>query len=392
MPRAPTPRARVTLWNDERVRAIFFQLVVVALVVAIGAYLAGNVIDNLRRQGIATGFGFLDREASFEIGTSLIPYSAADTYGRAFLVGLLNTLLVAALGIVFATILGFVIGVARLSSNWLVNRIALIYVEIMRNTPLLLQLFVWWDLLRVSAPGPRESWQPLPDVFISNRGLVFPIPEYQPIFLWMAVAAIAGITAAWLLARWARNRQLGSGRPMPTRWLMFGLVILSPAIVFIFGGAPLAIDVPRLAGFNFRGGQSVTPEFAALVFGLVVYTAAFIGEIVRGGILAVNRGQSEAAVALGLTGPQVLRLVVLPQAIRVIVPPLTSEYLNLTKNSSLAVLIGFPDFVAIGNTTINQTGQVIEAFLLTAAAYEVINLGTSLLMNLYNRRMALVER
>src|SRR5579883_639283 len=386
------PTSRGAWWNDERKRAILFQLAVAALVLALAAYLAHNAIDNLHRQGIATGFGFLDREASFEIGVSLIPYSPADTYGRAFLVGLLNTLLVAGLGIFFATLLGFVVGVARLSSNWLLGRIALAYVELMRNTPLLLQLFVWWDLLRVSAPGPRQAWQPLPGTFISNRGLTFPVPLWHPAYRWVALALLLGIAAAWLCARWARHRRAATGDAPPLGWAMIALVVLPPALAFLVSGATVTIDMPHLAGFNFRGGESVTPEFAALLFGLVAYTAAFIGEIVRGGIQAVSGGQKEAALALGLRRGQVLRLVILPQAIRIIIPPLTSEYLNLTKNSSLAVLIGFPDFVAIGNTVINQTGQAIEAFVLTIAFYEAVNLGTSFLMNLYGRRVALVER
>jgi general L-amino acid transport system permease protein len=383
---------RVSPWNDVRVRSAAFQLAVIALVIALLAYLASNAVDNLRRHDIATGFGFLGREASFAIGTTLIPYSPADTYARALLVGLLNTLLVAGLGIVLATLLGLVIGLARLSGNWLIGRLALGYVELMRNTPLLLQLFVWWDILRISAPSPRQAWQPLPDVFISNRGLVLPVPTYQPLYPWLLLAGAGGLSAAWLFARWARARQARTGRPLPAGWIGAALVLAPPLVLFLAGGAPFALDAPHLAGFNFQGGQSVTPEFAALLFGLVAYTAAFIAEIVRSGILAVSRGQTEAALALGLTRGQVMRLVVLPQAVRVIVPPLTSEYLNLIKNSSLAVAIGFPDFVSIGNTTINQTGQAIEGFILIAAVYELINLLTALAMNLYNRRVALVER
>ena len=389
--RSATARARVAPWNDERVRGIAFQVITLALVAALIAYLAGNAVDNLRRQGIATGFGFLDREASFAIGTSLIPYSPSDTYARALLVGLLNTLLAASLGIVLATLFGFVIGIARLSGNWLINRLALGYVEIMRNTPLILQIFVWWNLLR-SAPPPRQAWKPLPDVYISLRGVFFPVPAWHPLYLWMGVALGVGVVAAALLRRWARRRQELTGRTLPAGWLGVGLILLAPATVFFAGGAPYLIDAPRVTRFDFTGGQSITPEFAALLFALVAYTAAFIGEIVRGGIQSVSRGQSEAASALGLSRGKTLRLVILPQAIRVIIPPMTSEYLNLAKNSSLAVAIGFPELFSVGNTTANQTGQAIEVMVIMVGIYLSLSLLTSLAMNIYNRWMALVER
>lgn len=379
-------------WHDARVRSILFQIAAIAAVLTVLLYLAGNAVDNLRRQGIATGFGFLAREASFAISPTLIPYSPADSYARALLVGLLNTLLVSALGIVLATLLGFVVGIARLSGNWLVNRAALLYVEILRNTPLLLQIFVWWDVLRLSTPTAREAWQPLPGVFVSIRGVFFPVPVYHPLYRWMAVALLGGIVLAALMRRWSRARQALSGRALPTGWLGLLLVLAPPAAVFVAGGAPYIIDAPRVTRFDFTGGQSITPEFAALLFALVAYTAAFIGEIVRSGIQAVSRGQMEAALALGLARRQVLRLVILPQAIRVIVPPMTSEYLNLTKNSSLAVAIGFYDLVAVGDTTLNQTGQAVEVMAIVAGTYLALSLAISLAMNAYNRHMALVER
>jgi general L-amino acid transport system permease protein len=374
------------------VRSILFQIAAIAAVLTVLLYLAGNAVDNLRRQGIATGFGFLAREASFAISPTLIPYSPADSYARALLVGLLNTLLVSALGIVLATLLGFVVGIARLSGNWLVNRAALLYVEILRNTPLLLQIFVWWYVLRLSTPTAREAWQPLPGVFVSIRGVFFPVPVYHPLYRWMAVALLGGIVLAALMRRWSRARQALSGRALPTGWLGLLLVLAPPAAVFVAGGAPYIIDAPRVTRFDFTGGQSITPEFAALLFALVAYTAAFIGEIVRSGIQAVSRGQMEAALALGLARRQVLRLVILPQAIRVIVPPMTSEYLNLTKNSSLAVAIGFYDLVAVGYTTLNQTGQAVEVMAIVAGTYLALSLAISLAMNAYNRHMALVER
>ena len=388
---APAGR-RVAPWNDERLRAIGLQAITLVLVLALLAYLAVNAVDNLHRQGIATGFDFLGREASFAITTALIPYSPADTYARALLVGLLNTLLVAALGILFATLLGVALGLARLSTNWLLNRLALVYVEIMRNTPLILQLFLWWDLLRLSTPPPHQAWEPLPGLYISLRGVFFPVPVYDPLYAWMAVALVLGIAAAVWLRSWARRRQARTGYPVPAGWLGLALLLLLPAIVFLAGGAPHLLDIPHPTRFDFSGGRSITPEFAALLVALVAYTAAFIGEIVRGGVLAVKSGQSEAAAALGLTRGQALRLVVLPQAVRVIIPPLTSEYLNLAKNSSLAVAIGFPELFSVTNTIANQTGQAIETMAIVSATYLAISLSISLLMNLYNRSMALVER
>src|SRR6185312_13622447 len=387
----PAPR-RARLWHDERARGVILQLAVVALVVGLLAWFAANAVENLRREGIATGYGFLGREASFAIGVALIPFSPANSYAHALLVGFLNTLLVAALGIVLATVLGFIVGIARLSSNWLVSRLALVYVEAMRNTPLLLQIFLWWDVLRLSAPQPRAAWQPLPHVFISNRGVYFPVPFYGPLDLWILLAAALGLAAAVLLRHRAQRRQELTGKRLPALWLAPALVLLPPIAVFLAGGAPHLLDLPRMTRFDFAGGESVTFEFTALLLALGVYTAAFVGEIVRAGILAVSRGQSEAAEALGLRRGQVLRLVVLPQAIRVIVPPLTSEYLNLTKNSSLAVAIGFPDLFSVGSTIANQTGQVVEVMSILVAVYLSLSLATSLAMNLYNRRTALVER
>lgn len=382
---------RVALWNDERVRAVFFQLVALAVILALIAYLAGNAAENLRRQGIVTGFGFLRGEASFAITTTLVPYSPASSYARALLVGVLNTLLVSALGIVFATLLGFVVGVARLSRNWILSRLALAYAELLRNTPLILQLFVWWELLR-SAPPPRQAWQPLPHLYVSLRGVFFPMPIENPVYPWMGVALLAGILAAALYRRRARRRQERTGRALPRAWPSVGLILLPPLLLFFAAGAPLALDLPRRTRFDFTGGQSITPEFAALAVALSVYTAAFIGEIVRGGIQAVRRGQSEAALALGLTRRQALRLVILPQAIRIIIPPVTNEYINLAKNSSLAVAIGFFDFMSVSNTVLNQTGQSVSVYAIVIAVYLAISLALSAAMNLYNRRTALVER
>ena len=388
---APRP-SRPVPWRDPRVRGIVLQVLFVALIVAIIAFLVHNTVVNLRRQSIASGFGFMEREAAFGIGESLIAYSPADTYARAFLVGLTNTLYVSALGIVLATILGTVMGLARLSGNWLVSKLAQIYVEMFRNIPLALQLLFWWGLLRQAAPGPRQAWQVLPDVFVSNRGVAFPVPREDPAFAWMLLALLVGVAGTWLVFRWARARQARTGQPFPTGWVGLATIVGLPLAVFVASGAPLALDVPALKGFNFSGGAAVSPEFAALLIGLVIYTGSFITEIVRAGILAVSWGQSEAAMALGLKSGQRMRLVVLPQALRVIVPPMTSEYLSLTKNSSLAVIIGFPDLVSVANTAMNQTGQAVEGIALIMAVYLAISLIISLLMNLYNRAVALVER
>ena len=389
---AHVPSRRPPPWRNPRVRGIVLQVLFVAVIAAFFAFLAQNTIVNLRRQNIASGFGFLDREAAFGIGESLIAYTPADTYGRAFVVGLTNTLYVAALGIVLATIVGTLMGLARLSGNWLVARLAQIYVEAFRNIPLPLQLLFWWALLRGVAPGPREAWQVLPDVFVSNRGIVFPVPRGHPAFQWMGLAFVVGAVAAYFVHRWARARQAQTGRQFPAGWVGLGLILGLPLLVFLGFGAPLTLDVPALKGFNFSGGASLSPEFGALLLGLVIYSGSFIAEIVRAGILAVSWGQSEAAMALGLKPGHRMRLVVLPQALRVIIPPMTSEYLSITKNSSLAVIIGYPDLVSIANTTINQTGQAVEGIAMIMAVYLAISLSISLLMNLYNRAVALVER
>jgi general L-amino acid transport system permease protein len=384
--------ARPSPWRDPAIRGIVFQVLFVAAVVALGGFLVHNTVVNLRRQNIAGGFGFLDREAAFGIGESLISYSPADTYGRAFLVGLLNTLYVAGLGIVLATILGTVMGIARLSGNWLIRKLAQIYVETFRNIPLLLQLFFWWGLLRETAPAPRQAWQPLPDVFVSNRGIAFPVPSPDPAYGWMALAFLIGVVATIGIFRWAKQRQARTGEQFPTGWVGLGLVVGLPLAVFLLSGAPVTLDRPEMKGFNFAGGHAVSPEFAALLLGLVIYSGTFIAEIVRAGILAVSWGQTEAALALGLHPVQRMRLIVLPQALRVIIPPMTSQYLSLTKNSSLAVAIGYPDLVSVTNTMINQTGQAVEGIAMIMAVYLTISLIISAFMNIYNRAVALVER
>lgn len=390
--RGTSVSTKTPFWYDPRFRAVFFQILTVVLVVAGLLYLYSNITTNLSRQNIASGFGFLQREAGFAIGESMISFTAADTYGRAFIVGILNTFRVAALGIVLATIIGVIVGIARLSSNWLIAKLASVYIEVMRNLPLLLQLFIWYGVITVSLPGPRDAVSPVEGIYLSNRGFMVPAPVQDPIHAYMGIAALLALAASVFVYRWAKRRQAATGKQFPVYRTALGLLIGFPMIAWLIGGAPAVLEVPELRGFNFRGGTSLSPEFAALLFGLTFYTAAFIAEIVRGGILAVSYGQSEAAFALGLRKGMVLRFVVLPQALRIIIPPTTSQYLNLTKNSSLAVAIGYPDLVSVGNTTLNQTGQAIEAISIFMAVYLTLSLSISLFMNWYNRAIALVER
>ncbi len=387
-----SPSGKVAFWYDPRMRSILYQIGVLAAVGLLGYYLVSNTIANLERQSIATGFGFLQKEASFEIGESLIPYSAADKYARALLVGVLNTLLVSFIGIILTVILGTFIGIARLSANWLVSRLSAVYIEVFQDIPVLLQLFFWYAFFYEILPGPREALSPITGVFLSNRGLVFSIPEFHPAHTYMAVAFVAGCLSVYFLRRWARRRQAKTGMPFPVFRVSLGILVLVPLLAWLAGGAPTAMNVPELKGFNFQGGLNVSPEFTALLLGLVLYTAAFVAEAVRAGIQAVGKGQREAALSIGLKPNQVLNLVILPQALRVIIPPLTSQMLNLTKNSSLAVAIGFPDFVSVAGTAINQTGQAIEGVAMIMLVYLFFSLSTSAFMNWYNKKMALVER
>ena len=388
-----TQRTKVAPWNDPVIRGWVFQIVVVGLVGLLAWYLVTNTMENLQRQKIASGFHFLGREAGFEIGDTMIAYSPASTYARAILVGLLNTLKVSVLGIILATILGTLIGIGRLSNNWLLAKICEWYVEGFRNVPLLLWLFLFYKLISEAFPGPRQAiglfWN---SVFLSNRGVYFPVPMDDPIYPWMGLALLIGIAGAWVLHRWAKKRQEATGQPFPSVLAGFGVALGLPILVWLLGGAPHHMSWPELKGFNFDGGSVIQPEFTALLAGLVLYTSAFVAEIVRSGILALHKGQSEAAAAIGLTRGQAMRLVLLPQALRVIVPPMTSQYLNITKNSSLAIAIGYPDLVASVNVTINQTGQAIENILIIMAAYLSVSLSISAFMNWYNKRIALRER
>ncbi|MEN8220700.1 MAG: amino acid ABC transporter permease [Pseudomonadota bacterium] len=351
-------------WHDPRIRALIFQVIVLVAVFAFFSYILGNVLHNLEKRGISTGFDFLSTEAGFGIIQTLIDYNESSTYGHTFVVGLLNTILVSALGIVFATILGFVIGIARLSHNWLVAKLAAAYIEIFRNIPLLLQIFFWYFAVLRALPSPRQSWAFGELAFLNIRGLYLPEPEFS--FVWVAF-----FVAIVLVFVWAKR----TGKPV----FYFALLLALPLLWV----APW--EVPQLKGFNFQGGITVIPELMALLIALSIYTAAFIAEIVRSGIQGINYGQTEAAQALGLRQSHILRLVIIPQAMRIIIPPLTSQYLNLTKNSSLATAIGYPDLVAVfAGTTLNQTGQAVEVIAMTMAVYLTLSLSISLLMNWYN--------
>lgn len=385
--------SKVPLWRLPAFRAIVFQVLLVLGILAFGYYLLSNTLQNMEQRGITTGFGFLSNEAGFGILQSLIPYDETYSYGRTFLVGLLNTLLVAVLGIFFATMLGFFIGIARLSPNWLVARLATAYIEIFRNIPLLLQIMFWYFAVLRPLPLPRQSLNVGDAVFLNNRGLFIPKPVAEDGFWLVGLAFVVAVLAVIGIARWARRRQNATGAQFPTASAGLALLVGLPLLVYWLSGSPLHWDYPVLGGFNFSGGLEVIPELAALTLALSIYTAAFIAEAVRSGIMAVSHGQTEAAYALGLRPRVTLKLIVIPQAMRVIIPQLTSQYLNLTKNSSLATAIGYPDLVNVfAGTTLNQTGQAVEVIAMTMAVYLSISLAISMFMNWYNKRNQLIER
>ncbi|MDP2411784.1 MAG: amino acid ABC transporter permease [Pseudolabrys sp.] len=390
----PSGPARVAFYNDPKIRSIFYQLALLAAIAFLVYGAVSNAIENLARANIASGFGFWNNTAGFDISQTLISYSSqASTYGRAFWVGLLNTLLVAGLGIVFATILGFIVGLSRLSKNWLLSKVAGGFVETIRNLPLLLQLLFWYNAVLKALPDIRDSIVIPGGGMINNRGLFLPRPEFLYGFEMVLVALAVGVAGSIGFYIWARKRQERTGQQAPVAAVVLALVIGLPLAVLALKGFPLSFSYPQAGRFNIAGGVEILPEFAALLFGLSIYTAAFIAEVVRAGVLAVSHGQVEAAYSLGLQPRPTLRLIVVPQAMRVIIPPLTSQYLNLTKNSSLAVAIGYPDLVQVfTGTVLNQTGQAVEVVAITMLVYLVISLSTSLLMNIYNRRVALVER
>jgi general L-amino acid transport system permease protein len=389
--RKAPPRPIRLSWADERFRNIIYQVLVVGAVVGVIYWLWSNTVYNLEVRRIATGWDFLWREAGLPIGESLIEYDPSMSYFRALQVGVLNTLKVAIIGIVLATILGTLLGIARLSKNWMLNKFAAAYVELVRDLPLLLQLLFWYALLQ-GLPGPRQAFNPIEGVFLSNRGLKVPFFIWESAHSWALLTFVAGIVATIFYRRWARAKQYQDGQIRAIWPAGVAFILGAPLAVWAAMGAPFTPDVPALRGFNFRGGIDVSPEFFALLLGLTLYTAGFIAEIVRAGIQAVSQGQWEAAEALGLPRGRVMNLIVLPQAMRVIIPPMTSQFLNITKNSSLAVAIGYQDIVSIANTTLNQTGQAIEGIAIIMLVYLTISLSISLFMNWYNKRIALVER
>jgi general L-amino acid transport system permease protein len=389
-PESP-PRKRRTTWNRQRLNGLLWQIVVVGIAVAIVAWLWSNALHNLSVRRISTGFAFLGREAGMPIADSWIAYSPKDPYIRAFLVGIVNTLRVAVIGIVLATVVGTLVGIARLSSNWLLSRLAAVYVEVLRDIPLLLQLLFWYVLMQ-GLPAARTAWKPIEGVYLSNRGLILPSIPIAEANLWVIGAFVLGLIATYLLRRRLIAQQMADGRTRHVWPYALVLLVVLPALLSWILGASWTIMLPELRGFNFIGGLTLAPEYFALLIALVTYTSAFIAEIVRSGIQAVDKGQWDAAKALGLRRSFLLRQIVLPQALRVIIPPMTSQYLNLTKNSSLAVAVGYQDIVSIANTTLNQTGQAIEAIALIMLVFLTISLGISLFMNWYNARIALVER
>lgn len=390
---AARPESKRNIIYNPTFRSVIFQTIAIIALVFFVYTIVDNALTNLESRGIATGFGFLTQEAGFGIGLTLIEYDETYSYGRTFFVGLLNTALVSVLGIIFATIIGFLMGIARLSSNWLVSRFAAVYIETFRNIPLLLQIFFWYFAVLQALPSPRESISVGDSLFINVRGLYMTRPVFEEGSNLIFIAFAVSLVFSFVFSRWAKRKQEATGEQTPVFIVSLAAIIGLPLIAFFVAGMPVSLEYPELKGFNFRGGISIIPELAALVLALSIYTASFIAEIVRSGINAVSHGQTEAAMALGLSRSKTLRLVVIPQAMRIIIPPLTSQYLNLTKNSSLAMAIGYPDLVSVfAGTTLNQTGQAIEIIAMTMGVYLALSLFTSLLMNIYNAKMALVER
>jgi general L-amino acid transport system permease protein len=378
--------------NNPAVRGFVVQVVLVVGLLAFAWWIITNTAANLQRANIASGYGFLEERAGFEIGQSPISYSPDRSYAYALYVGFLNTLMIAGFGIIAATIVGFLVGIGRLSSNWLIRKLSTVYVETFRNIPPLLVIFFWYFGVIAVLPAPRDAIDTGFGVSLSNRGAYMPRFLFEPGAGRIGIAMVIALVVAVALLLWARRRQMQTGQHFPAVWAGLAILIGLPLLTFIASGAPISLEFPEETRFGLKGGSQVQPEFLALLLALSIYTAAFIAEIVRAGILAVSHGQTEAAYSLGLTRRPTLRLVVIPQALRVIIPPLTSQYLNLTKNSSLAVAVGYADLVAVGGTILNQTGQAVEIVSIWMIVYLTISLVTSLFMNWFNSHVALVER
>ncbi len=385
------PKKNNWSWRSQAFRGLIYQVIAIAAIAGVVWFLAHNTLINMRVRGIQSGFDFLNQAAGFDIGESLYPFDSGESYWRAFLVGITNTLRVAVLGIILATVLGTLLGVGRFSRNALVRGICLSYVEFFRNIPVLLQLLMWYVILTEVLPTSADAWTVGP-LFLSKGGLNYPIPVWGTGQLWAAYGLLPGLLLGWAYRRWAVKQFEATGKPRSMVLLPALIVLLASIAGWALGGAPTEFNRPVEGEFSIENGGALTPEFLAVLMGLTLYTAAFIAEVVRGGIASVARGQGEAASALGLSQNQEMRLVMLPQALRVIIPPLTNQYLNLTKNSSLAVAIGYPDVVSIANTALNQTGRAVECISLVMLVYLTTSLGTSLLMNWYNSRAAIKER
>ena len=379
-------------WNNPNIRAVTYQAILVIVVFLLAGYFFQNTQHKLKEQNISTGFSFLEEQASFDVSESVIQYSPENSYGKVLMVGVLNTLKMAIIGNILAVILGIFIGLARGSKNFLISRISGTYIELFRNIPLLLQILFWYSVFAEIFPSIREAWNPLPGVFISNRGFNLASPIYDASYNYALIAFVACLGfLCWFMQKNKQHKEkTGKERPLLLKGTL--LVLGLPLLTWYFSASPLQWDVPRIEGFNFEGGYLITPEFSALLVSLVIYTAAFIGEVVRAGVESVHKGQWEAAESLGLSTGKTLQFVVIPQALRVIIPPVTSLLLNLTKNSSLAVAIAYPDFVSIANTIMNQTGQAIELVLLIMLMYLFFSLSTSIFMNWYNKKIALMEK
>ena len=387
-----TTSSNKSILHDAGTRALIFQIVLLAVVVFVGYYLFSNLQANRADQGISTGFSFLNQPAGFPVLIHLIEYTEADTYGRAFFVALINTVVISLMGIVLATIIGVVMGLARLSNNWLVARLATVYVETLRNIPLLLQMFFWYFAVLAALPTPKNSIV-FADFFLNKRGIYSPNPIAQDGFGFVVAGFVLSIIASIALVVWAKKRQTKTGLWFPAYWASLGTIVVITFLALAASGFPIEFDLPQKSRFNVTGGMVLPPEFVAVLVALSTYTGAFIAEIVRAGILSVNWGQTEAARSLGLRDSLTQRLIVLPQALRVIIPPLTSQFLNLAKNSSLGAAIAYPELVAVVmGTTLNQTGQAVESIGLCMLVYGTLSLTISLFMNWYNKKMSLTER
>jgi len=383
----------VAFYNNPDNRAIIYQIIALAGIFLFTYFVLNNMFINIEKRGINTGFDFLGAEAGFGIITTLIPYDESDSHGRVFIIGILNTLLVSGIGIFFSTIIGLLVGIGRLSKNYMVAKLSLIYVETFRNIPILLQILFWYNVVLAALPGPRQSMSYLDAFFLNNRGLYIPRPILESGFSFVIVAFILAIAAVFYLAKWSTKKHDETGEVFPIFWVSLIILIASPCLVYFIAGTPASLEYAQLQGFNFKGGWSLTPELLALSFALSIYPATYIAEAVRAGIEAVPKGQKEAASALGLKDYIILRKVVLPQALRVIIPPVINQYLNLMKNSSLATAIGYPELVTIfAGTSLNQVGQAIEIILMTMAVYLTISIVISLVMNVFNAKMQIKER